>query len=178
MLTLILPSMRPTQTSPPSSVYLQQEHCQLYWWYNILEISSFSQISIHLWCCPHLRLNISPPHSTELRTRMLPSATGPPKSGPPRNDLRVKVGNSRTCWRQTYVDYQENLDIERIIIAVSPLPLSSCWWPLSASTWSYFDPRETREPMLEARLPARLLLWSRDRDLVVFYVGWCYSLSK
>ena len=30
--------MRPTQTSPPSSVYLQQEHCQLYWWYNILEI--------------------------------------------------------------------------------------------------------------------------------------------
>ena len=37
--------MRPTQTSPPSSVYLQQEHCQLYWWYNILEISSLSQIS-------------------------------------------------------------------------------------------------------------------------------------
>ena len=67
----------------------------------------------HVWCCPHLRLNISPPHSTELRTRMLPSATGPPKSGPPRNDLRGKVGNSRTCWRQTYVDYRENLDIER-----------------------------------------------------------------
>ena len=42
---------------------------------------------------------------------------------------------------------------------------------MSASTWSYFEPRETRDPMLEARLPARLLLWSRDRDLVVFYVS-------
>ena len=39
----------------------------------------------------YLRLNISPPHSTELRTRMFPSATGPPKSGPPRKDLRRMI---------------------------------------------------------------------------------------
>ena len=75
----------------------------------------------------HLRLNISPPHSTELRTRMLPSATGPPKSGPPRNDLR------RTMIIVMMLDPRQG----PFDLTISPSSQSSLWLSSSlSSSWS------------------------------------------
>ena len=84
--TLMLPSIRPTQTSVPSSEYLGQAA------YNgrktVLSLFSSPPYNREIsgFCEADLRLKISPPHSMELRTRMFPSMTGPPKSAAPRKE--------------------------------------------------------------------------------------------
>ena len=108
---------------------------------------------------------------------MLPSATGPPKSGPPRNDLRGKVGNSRTCWRQTYVDYRENLDIERnhhrrititaiiVLMTIMSIHMVILWPTRDARTNAWSTTPCTTSALVTRSRPGRF-----------FYFGWCYVL--